>query len=141
MKICLERYNYEDKQTTGKLFVYDDDNNLELSLFTLELPWKDNKRRVSCIPEGEYKVIKHISPKFGECLWVQDVPNRSEILVHRGNFHSQILGCVLAGLDLKDINKDGYKDVTSSVKAMKKLLKVVPSEFQLTIENCSDGRD
>jgi hypothetical protein len=136
MKVCLERYDYEDKQTTGKLFVYSEGGELELSLFTLELPWKDNKRRVSCIPEGEYKVIKHISPKFGECLWIQDVPNRSEILVHRGNHHTQILGCVLAGLDLKDINKDGYKDVTSSVKAMKKLLKVVPQEFTLTIEDC-----
>ena len=49
---------------------------------------------------------------------------------------ADILGCVLAGLDLKDINKDGYKDVTSSVKAMKKLLKVVPQEFNLTIEDC-----
>ena len=136
MKVCLEPYDYEDKQTTGKLFVYSESGELELSLFTLELPCKDNKRRVSCIPEGEYKVIKHISPKFGECLWIQDVPNRSEILVHRGNYHTQILGCVLAGLDLKDINKDGYKDVTSSVKAMKKLLKVVPQEFTLTIEDC-----
>jgi hypothetical protein len=136
MKVCLERYIYGDKQVTGRLFVYDDGGKLLLSLDTLELSWKDNKRRVSCIPEGEYKVIKHVSPKFGECIWFQDVPNRSEILAHRGNYHTDILGCVLLGLYSKDINNDGLKDVVSSVRAMRKLLKVVPSEFTITIENC-----
>jgi hypothetical protein len=136
MKVCLERYTYGDKQVTGRLFVYDDSGKLLLSLDTLELAWKDNKRRVSCIPEGEYKVIKHVSPKFGECIWFQDVPNRSEILAHRGNYHTDILGCVLLGLYSKDINNDGLKDVVSSVRAMRKLLKVVPSEFTITIENC-----
>jgi hypothetical protein len=136
MKVCLERYIYGDEQVTGRLFVYDDSGKLLLSLDTLELAWKDNKRRVSCIPEGEYKVIKHVSPKFGECIWFQDVPNRSEILAHRGNYHTDILGCVLLGLYSKDINNDGLKDVVSSVRAMRKLLKVVPSEFTITIENC-----
>ena len=49
---------------------------------------------------------------------------------------ADILGCILVGLASKDINGDGYKDVTSSVKDMKKLLKVVPQEFTLTIEDC-----
>lgn len=136
MKVCLERYDYGEKQVTGKLFVYDKSGKLLISLFTLELPWKENKRRVSCIPEGEYEVIKHKSPKFKDCFWVQDVPNRSEILIHRGNYYTDILGCILTGYGLTDINGDGLKDVTSSSKSIRKLLSILPSKLTLKIEDC-----
>tara|TARA_R110000822_G_scaffold301424_1_gene425245 strand:- start:76 stop:504 length:429 start_codon:yes stop_codon:yes gene_type:complete len=135
-KVCLERYVYEDKQTTGKLFIYDEKGNLDLVLDTLELAWKDNQRRISCIPEGTYKVIEHISQKFGNCFWIQNVPNRSEVLIHQGNYHTDILGCILVGLSSKDINNDGYKDVISSKKAMNRLLNSLPNDFELIIEDC-----
>lgn len=137
MKVCIERKEYTDKQVTGFLFVYDNNGELLLKLDTLELAWRDNQRRISCIPEGEYEVIEHVSPKFGNCFWIQDVPNRSEILIHRGNYHTDILGCVLVGLDSRDINGDGYKDVVSSRKAMGKLLDVLPSKFNIVIEDAS----
>ena len=136
MKVCLERYNYGKKQTTGRLFVYDDEGRLRLNLFTLELPWKNNKRRVSCIPEGEYKVIKHRSPKFKESFWLQDVEGRSEILIHAGNYYTQILGCILVGTDSRDINGDGETDVVSSRRAIERLYLHTPDTFTLTIEDC-----
>ena len=86
MKIRLERNNHTDKQVTGRMFVYNDSNELILSLYTLELAWKDNERRVSCIPAMIYNVIKHKSPKFGDSFWIQNVPDRSEILIHIGNY-------------------------------------------------------
>lgn len=46
---------------------------------------------------------------------------------------SDILGCILPGLGLVDINGDGIKDVTSSGKAMNLLNKKLPSEFKLEI--------
>lgn len=138
MKVCLERYVYGRKQTTGKLFVYDDKGNLLAHVYTLELPWLDNQRRVSCIPEGEYEVIKHHSPRFKKSFWVQDVPDRSEILIHKGNYYTDILGCILVGLGFKDINRDGLKDVTSSKKAVALLWDVLPTKFVLTIQNCSE---
>ena len=122
MRLLLNRYDHDDKQTIGQLFLLDSDKNILAKWDTLELPWLNNQRRISCIPLGIYKARKHKSPKFGRTLWVQDVPNRSEILVHSGNYHTQILGCILIGKDLKDINKDGYLDVTRSRVAIKELM-------------------
>jgi len=65
---------------------------------------------------------------------LQNVPNRSEILIHKGNYHSDILGCILIGNDLSDINKDGYLDVTSSKKAIKELLKLTKDIDGIMIE-------
>jgi len=43
---------------------------------TLELPWKDNRRGISCIPDGLYDMALTMSPRFGTRLWeVLDVPN------------------------------------------------------------------
>lgn len=106
---------------------------------TLELPWKDNQRRVSCIPEGKYQVIPHHSPKFGSCFWLQDVPNRSEILIHPGNFTSQILGCILPGTAHAHLNSDKTIDVVSSQVAMKRLLAYLQKPFEIEIK-CATGQ-
>lgn len=134
--MIINRY-YGKKQVIGDL-IYKD-----LQLFTLELPNLGNQRRISCIPEGVYTVVKHTAPKFGECFWIKDVPGRSEILIHTGNYAGSknsatklpdLLGCIAPGLALKDINKDGIIDVTSSGLAMKLLLDTMPNEFKLTIQ-------
>ena len=122
MRLLLTRYDYQEKQTLGRLFILDNNNAIIAEWDTLELPWRDNQRRVSCIPTGSYKARKHRSPRFGHCLWLQEVPNRSEILIHRGNYHKDILGCILIGKDLSDINKDGYLDVIDSRTAMYELM-------------------
>lgn len=134
MKLLLERYHYDDKQTLGKLYLLDSKSHIIEDWHSLELPWLDNKKRISCIPEGVYKAHKHNSPKFGESFWLQDVPNRSEVLIHKGNYHTDILGCILIGKDLSDINKDGYLDVTSSKKAIKELMKLTKDVDGIIIE-------
>lgn len=122
MRLLLNRYMQDDTQTIGNLFLLDNSNNMLARWDSLELPWKENQRRVSCIPVGSYKCKKHRSPKFGWSLWLQDVPNRSEILIHQGNYYTDILGCILIGKDLKDINADGHQDVTRSKVAMRELM-------------------
>jgi hypothetical protein len=121
------------KQTNGVLYV-EKDNKILFECFTLELPWKDNQRRVSCIPEGTYKAIKHRSPKFGNSVWIKDVPNRSEILIHPANHVRQLLGCIAVGKDLKDIDGDGLEDTTASRDTMNELLALLPDSFEVTIE-------
>ena len=128
MRIVIERYDYGDKQTIGKLFLLDDHNTILSQYWSLELPDKNNKKRVSCIPEGEYIAIKHKSPRFKDCFWIQDVPNRSEILIHKGNFYFDILGCILIGSDLRDLNKDGLQDVVSSSKSVRDLFNMVKQD-------------
>ena len=125
MKLLLERYYYGELQTLGKLFLLNNENEIVASYDSLELPYKDNMKRISCIPEGDYTAIRHNSPKHGPSLWLQDVPNRNEILIHKGNFYFDILGCVLIGSDLRDINGDGLLDVVNSKNSVLELLKTI----------------
>lgn len=133
MKLHINRYSHEEKQTIGKLYVLNDKNEIKAEFDCLELPWKNNQRNISCIPEGTYQVKKRKSSKFGEHFQVLNVPGRSYILIHKGNYYTDIRGCILPGLNLSDINLDGVIDVTSSTQAMKKLLSMMPNEFQLKI--------
>lgn len=120
----IEIYRKSDNrvQTLSEGQVVNELGGVLFEFKALELPWKNNERRVSCIPAGTYQIIKHTSPKFGQCYWVQDVPNRSEILIHPANYHHQLLGCIAPGRDFIDIDGDGQLDVTASKATMAQLL-------------------
>ena len=67
----------------------------EFICYTIELPWKNNEKRVSCIPEGKYFIRKRYSPKFKWHLEVIDVANRSLILFHpANNALKELNGCI-----------------------------------------------
>ena len=67
----------------------------KLICLTIELPWKNNETKVSCIPEGKYFIKKRYSKKFQWHLEVLDVKNRSLILFHSANNALQELnGCI-----------------------------------------------
>lgn len=131
--IRIKRVRYEDKQTLGNAIVMDG-NDVVYTFLTLELAWKDNKKRESCIPTGIYDVVKRNSPKYGDHFHVLDVPERDMILVHRGNYYTDILGCVLPGDSYRDLNKDGYVDVLNSKATMKRLVDLMPDKFKLEIQ-------
>jgi hypothetical protein len=62
---------------------------------TIELPWKKNETKVSCIPEGEYFIKKRYSNRFKWHLEIVNVKNRSLILFHPANNALQELkGCI-----------------------------------------------
>ena len=62
---------------------------------TIELPWKENVRRVSCIPEGKYFLRKRYSVKFKWHIEIQDVVGRSLILFHpANNALKELNGCI-----------------------------------------------
>lgn len=71
---------------------------------SLELPWRDNRPRVSCIPEGRYSCSWYLSPLHGETLLVSGVPDRSYILFHGGNTFADTNGCILVGEAFGTIN-------------------------------------
>lgn len=72
---------------------------------TLELPWRDNTKSISCIPKGTYIVKIRQSPKYGRIYWVTNVEGRTWILIHSGNFagdvskgfKTHVNGCILLG--------------------------------------------
>ncbi len=135
MKVVIAR-EYEDKETRGLLLVFDG-TEIVFQCKTLELPDKGNAKKVSCIPEGVYEVVKALSPTKGKCFMINKVPNRDSILIHIGNYATGVkvdtLGCILPGMSFTDINKDGYLDVADSTGAMKKLLELLPDKFELNI--------
>ncbi|MCZ4407269.1 DUF5675 family protein [Cryomorphaceae bacterium 1068] len=62
---------------------------------TIELPWRMNQPNVSCIPEGQYILKARYSPRFGHCVEVVNVPNRSHILLHpANNALRELRGCI-----------------------------------------------
>jgi len=62
---------------------------------TIELPWKDNNRRISCIEEGTYQIVKRHSERFKDHLHLLDVPGRDWILIHPANdAQAELAGCI-----------------------------------------------
>lgn len=134
MRLLLYRYSYGEFQTIGKLYLLDENDAVIASWDSLELPWKNNQVKISCIPEMILKCSKHISPKFGRCLWVREVPNRSEILIHPANFVRDLLGCIGIGKDLDYIDKDSKIDVSSSRDALDDLLSYLINVDSIMLE-------
>ncbi|BDD07506.1 DUF5675 family protein [Aureibacter tunicatorum] len=120
--------------TYGDLFIFNNDN-LKYTCKTLELPWRNNQRNISCIPEGLYKGIKHQSPKFGKCFKILNVANRSHILIHPANYTRQLQGCIAIGQRHIDIDGDGIKDITSSKATLNELLEILPDNININIIN------
>lgn len=105
-------------------------NNLLSNTFlcyTLELPWKDNKRRVSCVPTGKYKCEPYSSRKYPKVTELQEVPGRDKILIHAGNFAKHTNGCILVG------SHEDCMGVYDSRKTLAKVFREVGREFKLTI--------
>lgn len=135
----LKRVEGNSKQTPGEF------THGKFTCKTLELPWLDNKRQISCIPKGEYVVEKRTSARYGEHFWIKNVPGRDTILIHNGNFAyntkespdgkdtPDILGCVLVGDGYKDINSDGVLDIVNSKVTLRAMIKALPSKFTLEI--------
>jgi hypothetical protein len=105
-----------------------------LSEKTLERPWKDNEANVSCIPTGTYACS--MKPFYEtEHYEVLNVPGRTGIFIHPGNFYTDSEGCILLGLAESDINGDNQLDVTSSVTAVSDLETLFNrKDFTLTIQ-------
>lgn len=126
---------YGEAETLGSLSVFDEKNDLIFSCKTLELPWKDNQRKISCVPEAEYLVCKrqaHEMRKYNHFI-LKDVPNRDYILIHTGNKVSQILGCILVGDKFAHLDNDGNLDVINSTVTLKMLYAIMPEKFVLKI--------
>lgn len=135
MKMILSR-TYGPLETRSTLFVMSG-QEVAYRCKSIELPDLNNQKKFSCIPEGIYDVVKHNSPKHGNCFHVLNVPDRDNILIHKGNYASgkqvDTLGCILPGEYFEDINNDGNIDVGGSTRAMHNLLSILPDKFKLII--------
>ena len=93
--IILTRFAYSDFGTFGRL------SAAGRGWHTVERPWADNARNVSCIPEGVYTVRRDYYHRGGyEAFEIENVPDRSEIKIHIGNTMDDVSGCIAVGMDL-----------------------------------------
>ncbi len=94
----LVRDDQNDVCTLGGMF--DEEKRI---CETLELPWRDNQRGISCIPEGTYECKLAHSPSRGyDVYWLQNVPGRQDVQLHIGNYPKDIRGCILVGTSRGD---------------------------------------
>lgn len=132
IKVQLIRTTDNGVQTVGKLYVSGDQH---YTCDTLERPFKNNEKGVSCIPSGRY-ICGKLAPTEAipyPHIAVYNVPGRDGIRIHSGNLFSHSRGCILVGKGYADINKDGQKDVLSSKQTLIELMNVLPDEFTLHI--------
>ena len=144
-RFCLIR-DCKPEATLGRLLEVS--NGKELCK-TLERPNLNNERdnpltpknESSCIPEGVYQVKKYSSNKFPDHWEITNVPNRSAILFHKGNWVSEIFGCVIVATSIINMNPKNDPNIppekkymaSQSAAAWEKFKKVMPKEFELEI--------
>ena len=137
MELTLVRKYHEDG--TNGVLLYKGN----FICYTIELPWKDNKKTISCVPEGRYEVVSRYSAKFGLHFHVRGVPGRKYILIHPANDAlKELKGCIAP------VNREtGPGRGIGSREAMKKIRIVIDPNIDknlpvfLTIKSLSNEKD
>lgn len=99
--------------------------------YTVEKPWLNNKPFISCLPAGNYKLVPHKSPKYGDVFCIVDenagvtiqqesFSKRYACLFHVANYARDVLGCVGVG------QYHHNNMVTNSKISMSKLYDIAP---------------
>jgi hypothetical protein len=132
VNLLIIRDTFTEVSTLGKLFL-----NGEWLCDTLENPYINNERRISCIPASQYKVrlrtARESATRDYLHLLVKDVPNRDYILVHIGNSAKDTSGCILVGIGTE---QDFVKNSRFAMELlMKEILNLGGTNINLIIKN------
>lgn len=136
-RIILQRFETSDQGTFGKIRIEDE------TFYTLELPWRDNSRNISCIPAGIYECNFTVSAHFKRTMYLVDgVNNRTGIRIHSANLAGdktlglkcQLNGCIAIGERIGKI--EGQKAILLSGPAVRKFENLMNREsFLLEVIN------
>lgn len=107
----LERYAYLEEETLGRL-ILPDEHGVD-PLFTIERPWVPGDAiggtpYKSCVPDGDYELVPFLrssgvqtlallNPALGVYVDQDDGVGRFAILIHAGNWSSDVVGCIAPG--------------------------------------------
>lgn len=114
---------------------------------SVERPWNDNKRFVSCVPAGEYKLIPYNSTSYGFVYLLsnpelgvypfeeQCKSNKDRygcIFVHKGSYPHNFQGCIGIGDEyIESMNM--VKNTKNTCKSVISLLQSKDEQHTLTI--------
>ena len=143
MRLQLTRFKEIFDGTLGRLQIIDDNipnalKSVIFECFTLEPRGEDETRRGldKRIPQGKYDLRWHDSPKFKRRLlhlYNNEVPKDRYILIHKGNYPEDTLGCILLG---ENYSKKGVFNSTNAFnRFMAIMLKADLSECKLSVIN------
>lgn len=135
-RVILQRLWADDKQSTGVLYIVNEQGQPVFGSMCIERGARNNQKNVSNAPAGVYDLVFEWSPKFARKLWeLKGVGNgRTELKIHPANYWHDLAGCIAPGIDLKDIDRDGYYDVTRSTDTVRRFNKVLSGITKTTIE-------
>ena len=127
MELTLNRIISSWKGTNGYL-VEQIKPHLEKEICkTIELPWLKNAIGASCIPNGRYELHVRHSEHLGYHLILDNVPERSLILIHPANDAlKELRGCIAPVTSF-----NGVGNGNSSRAAMTKLMEAVAPAFRI----------
>jgi hypothetical protein len=98
--LTLPRWSHGPMGTFGTLRL-GSGSDRRLIGYSLELPWRENQRGISCIPCGAYPLERSRYNKGDyDCWEICDVPGRDEIKIHKGNTIDDVRGCLVLGTRL-----------------------------------------
>ncbi len=111
---------------------------------TLELPWRENAKDISCIPAGIYtcrRTFKRTTKggmEIPETFEIMRVSNRSGVLFHVGNYPHDTHGCILLGTSFATASPDPM--ICQSTSAFRNFMKEMQevNDFSLRIINAYD---
>jgi len=142
MKLLLERFHKSDDFTIGKLFI---DGTFEC--YTLEDEFRSVKvMHETRIPAGMYEIklrtfgghhekYKLKFPEFHKgMLWLQNVPNFKDILIHIGNTDEDTSGCLLLVKEVNLLTGYGSKSTQAYIEMYKKVIAAFNKNEKVTIE-------
>lgn len=106
MELLLKR-SYYPEGCNGQLFL-----GKEQICETIELPWRNNKRSISCVPEGRYRLVRRYHHQRGDHLMLAHVPQRELILIHPANFAlRELQGCIAPVTKCTSPGKGNYSRI------------------------------
>ncbi len=162
MIIKLKRFSYSPTETEGVLLL----TGTGESFATIEQPWVPNPNGAlgglpfnSCVPDGMYRLMPHISRSKGEVFIFWNAENgvykfpkdhavergRNLCYLHTANWAFQLEGCIAPGLSRLCMVPTGMATaapaVTSSAAAMARLREALGNgQHILSIESALGAR-
>jgi len=130
MKIfILPRFIQDNKGTFGVLMTKG------FACFTIERPWKDNRQYISCIPAGEYIMVRDNKGKH-KYFKLLNVPDRKNIEIHVANFPEDVEGCIGFGESYND------QGVLESKHAINRFMRFMEGEDKAILKiKCYENKE
>ncbi len=133
--IQLVRYKSTQKLMLGTFYMGQE------VLRSLEPPWRNNKKNLSCIPEGLYKCKRAIHYNRNGSTYpaweITEVPERTNVHIHKGNYPGDTTGCVLLGTEVAK-NEESIKNSTEAFTRFMEYTQSI-DEFDLLITSIYDN--